>query len=123
MLVDLLSHLSNSQKVYHKSFLFHDASFCTSVLDILWDQGLIKGYAKLSNKTLLVHLLYNEGFPLIKYVCVLSKPTQRVYASRVDLARLSGFVGVTIVSTTRGIMTLEIALQLGLGGEVLAYFE
>lgn len=123
MLVDLLSHLSNSQKAYHKSFIFPNVGFCTSVLDILWDQGIIKGYSRLDNKTLLVHLLYSEGDPLVKHVSVLSKPTQRVYASRLDLARLSGSVGVTIVSTTRGILTLDIALKLGLGGEVLAYFE
>ena len=60
---------------------------------------------------------------MVKHIRVLSKPTQRVYASRLDLARLSGSVGVTIVSTTRGIFTLEAALNLGLGGEVLAYLE
>lgn len=123
MLVDLLSRLSNSQRAYHKTFMFPDVGFCTGILDILWDQGIIKGYSRLNNKRVLVHLLYSEGSPMIKYICVLSKPTQRVYASRVDLGRLSGSVGVTIVSTTRGILTLERALKFGLGGEVLAYLE
>jgi len=123
MLVNLLSHLSNSQRAYHKSFMFPNVGFCTSILDILWDQGIIKGYSRLDNGTLLVYLLYSEGYPQIKHVRVLSKPTQRVYASRLDLARLSGSVGVIIVSTTRGILTLETALKLGLGGEILAYLE
>lgn len=123
MLIDLLSRLSNSQKAYQKSFTFPNVGFCINILDILWDQGIIKGYSKLNNKTLLIYLLYSEGFPLVKYICVLSKPTRRIYVSRLDLIRLSGFTGVTIVSTTCGILTLETALKLGLGGEVLAYIE
>lgn len=123
MLSNLVSKLRNAQIAHRKSVKFRDIGFCTRILDILWDHGLIRGYTKPNNGEILIFLLYLEGVPLIKNSCVLSKSTRRIYVSSREVFSLSKSGGVLIVSTARGILSADQAYRSGVGGEVLAYFE
>lgn len=123
VLFNLISKFKNSQKAFHRSFVFKDIGYCKTILDILWDYGFIKGYKVIGNKNIFVSLLYHEGVPTVKNLCILSKATRRIYASKLDVMHLSSLTGLVVLSTTRGIMTCKEACLLGLGGEILLYVE
>lgn len=123
MLFKFISQLRNAQMAYHRSVLFKDIGFCIKILNILWNKGLIRGYAFIDNSTVEVFISYQEGVPLLKRLVVLSKRSMPVYINRVDLLKLSKLTGIVIVSTTNGIMSAEEAIRLGYGGKALAYFE
>lgn len=107
----------------HISVSFEEARFCTKILDIMWDEGLIRGYKSLDNGIIQIFLLYCGGYPQIQRLSIVSKPSCQVYISCLELSRLIRLPGVLIVSTPIGIMTDQKALSRGQGGQILAYFE
>ena len=123
MLTKFISQLRNAHMAYHKSVLFENIGFCVKILNILWDKGLIRGYTFIGGSKIQVFILYNEGFPLLKRLVILSKRTTPLYVSSLELSRLSKLNGVVIVSTIKGIMSADESIKSGYGGEVLAYFE
>lgn len=71
-------------------------------------------------RQLKVFLKYEEdGSPVVRSLKRISKPGKRVYASKDDLPRVLGGLGIAIISTSRGLMTAREAVKAGLGGEVL----
>lgn len=108
---------------YHVSVSFEEARFCIKILNVLWDEGLIRGYKKMDNGIILIFLLYCGGCSQIQRLSILSKPSYTLYISCLDLARLNRFPGILILSTPKGIMTGQNALRIGQGGQILAYFE
>nr|QWK44942.1 ribosomal protein S8 [Protohalopteris sp.] len=123
MLSSLMYRLRNGLMGYHISVSFEEARFCVKFLNVLWDEGLIRGYKKMDNGIIFIFLLYCGGYSQIQRLSIISKPSSPLYISCLDLARLNRFSGVLILSTPKGIMTGQKALRIGQGGQVLAYFE
>ncbi len=123
MLSSLLYRLRNGLMACHISVSFEEARFCTKILDILWDEGLIRGYKKKKNGLIQIFLLYSGGYSQIQRLSIVSKPSYHIYISCLELSRLVRLPGVFIISTPIGIMTDQNALSKGQGGQVLAYFE
>ena len=93
------------------------------VLDVLSDEGYIRGYEKKDGKdghpAFNIELKYYEGTPVIREVKRVSKPGRRVYMGANDLPSVRQGLGVSIVSTPKGVMSDANARAANVGGEVL----
>ncbi len=93
------------------------------VLDVLADEGYIRGYEKGTDAnghpTLDIELKYYEGEPVIRELKRVSKPGRRVYLGVSDVPSVRQGLGVSIVSTSKGVMSDANARAANVGGEVL----
>lgn len=93
------------------------------VLDVLADEGYIRGYSKKDGKdghpAFSIELKYYEGEAVIREVKRVSKPGRRVYMAVKDLPSVRQGLGVSIVSTPKGVMSDANARAANVGGEVL----
>ncbi|RVT82545.1 30S ribosomal protein S8 [Rhodobacteraceae bacterium CCMM004] len=120
---DMLTRIRNSQ-MRGKSTVTTPASKLRAwVLDVLADEGYIRGYEasvdERGHPTLVISLKYYDGTPVIRELKRVSKPGRRVYAGSQDLPQVRQGLGVSIVSTPKGVMTDTSARQANVGGEVL----
>ena len=120
---DMLTRIRNSQ-MRGKSTVTTPASKVRAwVLDVLQDEGYIRGYEKSVDEkghpTLVISLKYYEGTPVIRELKRVSKPGRRVYMSVGDLPSVRQGLGVSIVSTPKGVMSDANARAAHVGGEVL----
>ena len=120
---DMLTRIRNAQ-MRHKSTVITPASKLRGwVLDVLADEGYIRGYESTTGKdghpALEISLRYYEGAPVIRELKRVSKPGRRVYMSVNDLPAPRQGLGVSIVSTPRGVMSDANARAANVGGEVL----
>lgn len=93
------------------------------VLDVLQDEGFIRGYARIEKEgthpEFEVELKYFDGEPVISEIKRVSKPGRRVYSAVKELPRVQNGMGISIVSTPKGIMSDTKAREENVGGEVL----
>ena len=120
---DMLTRIRNAQ-MRGKSTVRTPASKLRAwVLDVLKDEGYIRGYetaTSVSGKPELeISLKYFEGTPVIRDIKRVSKPGRRVYASVKEIPSVRNGLGVSIVSTPKGVMSDAAARTANVGGEVL----
>jgi small subunit ribosomal protein S8 len=120
---DMLARIRNAQ-MRGKSTVATPASKLRAwVLDVLADEGYIRGYEKKTTENgqgeLVISLKYFEGEPVIRELKRVSKPGRRVYMSVSDLPSVRNGLGVSIVSTPKGVMSDAAARSANVGGEVL----
>jgi small subunit ribosomal protein S8 len=94
-----------------------------NVLEVLEQEGYIRGYSKIEHEggksEYQIELKYFDGEPVIREISRVSKPGRRVYASVKNLPRVSNGLGVSIISTPKGVMPDWRARDENVGGEVL----
>ena len=120
---DLLTRIRNGQRAKKDSVLSPASKLRTRVLDVLQREGYIRGYSDEEMgpiKGVRIELKYFEGQPAIKHVARVSKPGRRIYSGSNDLPRIMNGLGITIVSTPRGVLSDAEAREQNVGGEVLA---
>jgi len=120
---DLLTRIRNGQRARKDSVLSPASRLRVNVLDVLQREGYIRGYAEEQMgpaKGVRIELKYFEGQPAIKHVARVSKPGRRVYSGSQELPRVMNGLGITIVSTPRGVLSDAEAREQNVGGEVLA---
>ena len=120
---DMLTRIRNAQ-MRHKSTVLTPASKLRAwVLDVLADEGYIRGYEKTvdanGHPQLEISLKYFDGAPVIRELKRVSKPGRRVYMSVKDVPSVRQGLGVSIVSTSKGVMSDAAARSANVGGEVL----
>ncbi|SHG79056.1 30S ribosomal protein S8 [Cognatishimia maritima] len=120
---DMLTRIRNGQ-MRGKSTVSSPASKLRGwVLDVLADEGYIRGYEKTTGSdghpALEISLKYYEGTPVIREVKRVSKPGRRVYMAVNDIPTVRQGLGVSIVSTSKGVMSDANARANNVGGEVL----
>ena len=119
---DMLTRIRNAQ-MRGKSTVRTPASKLRAwVLDVLADEGYIRGYEKVEDSQhpeLEISLKYYEGIPVIRDLKRISKPGRRVYVGIKDVPSVRQGLGVSIVSTSRGVMSDANARSANVGGEVL----
>lgn len=120
---DMLTRIRNAQ-LRGKSTVATPASKLRAwVLDVLSDEGYIRGYEKKNSENgqgeLVISLKYYEGAPVIRELKRVSKPGRRVYMSVKDIPSVRNGLGVSIVSTPKGVMSDAAARSANVGGEVL----
>ena len=120
---DMLTRIRNAQ-MRGKSTVETPASKLRAwVLDVLASEGYIRGYEKTVGKdghpAIEISLKYYEGTPVIRELKRVSKPGRRVYMGATDIPAVRQGLGVSIVSTSKGVMSDANARQHNVGGEVL----
>ncbi len=120
---DLLTRIRNAQKARHTSCVAPASKLRANVLEVLKREGFIRGYSARELRPgiaqLTIELKYNEGEPVIKEITRVSKPGRRVYSKIKELPRVYAGLGVSILSTPRGVMSDAEARAANVGGEVL----
>ena len=120
---DMLTRIRNGQQARKDSILTPASKLRANVLDVLQREGYIRGYSEeelAGQKGLRIELKYFEGQPAIQHVARVSKPGRRVYSASRELPRIRNGLGMTIVSTPRGVLSDAEARDQNVGGEVLA---
>ena len=120
---DLLTRIRNGQRARKDSVLSPASKLRVRVLDVLQREGYIRGYSEEDMgpaKGVRIELKYFEGQPAIKHVARVSKPGRRIYSGAQELPRVMNGLGITIVSTPRGVLSDAEAREQNVGGEVLA---
>ncbi len=120
---DMLTRIRNAQ-MRGKSTVETPASKLRAwVLDVLQDEGYIRGYEKTTDAkghpAIEISLKYFDGTPVIRELKRVSKPGRRVYLGVKDIPQVRQGLGVSIVSTPKGVMSDASARQNNVGGEVL----
>ena len=120
---DMLTRIRNAQ-LRGKSTVSTPASKLRAwVLDVLADEGYIRGYEKNTTENgqgeLVISLKYFEGTPVIRELKRVSKPGRRVYLGVKEIPSVRNGLGVSIVSTPKGVMSDANARAANVGGEVL----
>ena len=120
---DMLTRIRNAS-LRGKSTVSTPASKLRAwVLDVLADEGYIRGYEKNSTENgqgeLVISLKYFEGTPVIRELKRVSKPGRRVYMGVKEIPSVRNGLGVSIVSTPKGVMSDANARAANVGGEVL----
>ena len=120
---DMLTRIRNAQ-MRGKSTVSTPASKLRAwVLDVLADEGYIRGYEKTSSTdghgAIEISLKYFDGVPVIKELKRISKPGRRVYLGVKDIPQVRQGLGVSIVSTPQGVTSDANARAKNVGGEVI----
>ncbi|MDF7774588.1 MULTISPECIES: 30S ribosomal protein S8 [unclassified Sphingomonas] len=120
---DMLTRIRNGQRARKDSVLTPASKLRARVLDVLQREGYIRGYSDEQMGPaagIRIELKYFEGQPAIKHVARISKPGRRVYSGSQELPRVRNGLGITIVSTPKGVLSDAEAREQNVGGEVLA---
>jgi small subunit ribosomal protein S8 len=120
---DMLTRIRNAQ-MRGKSTVSTPASKLRAwVLDVLASEGYIRGYERVATDNgqgdIVISLKYFEGTPVIREVKRVSKPGRRVYMSVKEIPSVRNGLGISIVSTPKGVMSDANARAANVGGEVL----
>ena len=119
---DMLARIRNGHMRRKSQVACPASKLKESVLAVLKREGYIRDYSRNAEEAkpqLLIELKYYEGEPVIRDIGRVSKPGRRVYTGVRDMPRVFGGLGITIVSTPRGVMTDHEARAANVGGEVL----
>jgi len=120
---DMLTRLRNGQRARKSSVAAPASRFRKSVLDVLVREGYIRGYEEVEVRKgiseLKIELKYHEGEPVISQIARVSTPGRRVYSGAKSLPRVYNGLGISILSTPRGVMSDYEARQANVGGEIL----
>ena len=120
---DLLTRIRNAQGSRHASCVSPASKLRANVLEVLKREGYIRGFSAEELRPgvaqLRIELKYAEGEPVIKEIHRVSKPGRRVYSKIQELPRVYAGLGVSILSTPRGVLSDAEARAANVGGEVL----
>jgi small subunit ribosomal protein S8 len=120
---DMLTRIRNAQMRRKSRVKTPGSKLRARVLDVLQSEGYIRGYSSAEfgdgRSEFDIELKYYEGQPVIRSVQRVSKPGRRVYAPVDNLPRVADGLGVTIISTPKGVMSDHAAREHNIGGEVL----
>ena len=120
-LADMLTRIRNNLARAKATVSMPSSNLKVAVAEILQQEGYISKYAVDGDvkKTLTIELKYFEGKPVIEMLSRFSRPSVRRYRSKSELPTVIGGLGVSIISTSKGVMTDKSARAQGIGGEVL----
>ena len=120
---DMLTRIRNAAMRSKSTVRSPSSRLRQRVLDVLQDEGFIRGYEVIDNgdhkPELEISLKYFEGEPVIRELKRISKPGRRAYSSVGTMPQVRNGLGVAIVSTSKGVMSDTKARAANVGGEVL----
>ena len=125
-IADMLTRIRNANTAKHDTVDVPASKMKLAIADILVDEGYVEKYDLVDNgnfKDIRITLKYgkDKNDKIIAGLKRISKPGLRVYASREELPKVLGGLGIAIISTNNGVMTDKKARELNVGGEVLAF--
>jgi small subunit ribosomal protein S8 len=124
-IADMLTRIRNAIMARHDFVLVPASKMKLSVARVLKEENFIADYEVLRGKpqrVIKLHLKYDDkNQPILSGLERVSKPGLRVYVGQKEIPRVYGGLGITILSTSNGIMTGKKAWRRGVGGELLCY--
>lgn len=126
-IADMLTRIRNAQKVGHKEVVIPFSKMKMAIAEILKERGFIESVKKEASEkfsSLKIALKYDlisntEKNPAITGIVRVSKYGQRIYVKSVAIKRVKNGYGISIISTSKGLMTGDVAKNKGLGGELI----
>ena len=120
---DMLTRIRNGQVRKKECVSMPASRFRGNVLDVLQREGFIRGFQIINSENnkneFKIELKYHDGEPCIKKISRVSTPGRRVYSGINSLPRHFAGLGISILSTSKGIMSDQEARQENVGGEIL----
>ena len=120
---DMLTRIRNGQRAQKETILSPASKLRANVLDVLKREGFIRGFSEREVRPgiseIEIELKYHEGDPVIREISRVSTPGRRVYSGVKDLPRVYDGLGISILSTPRGVLSDSEARDQNVGGEVL----
>jgi len=120
---DMITRIRNAQQRTKSKVSTPGSKLRRSVLDVLKSEGYIRDYSTVEHKDgrseFEIELKYFDGEPVIADISRVSKPGRRVYSSIRDLKPIKNGLGISILSTPKGVMSDTAARDANVGGEVL----
>ena len=125
-IADMLTRIRNANTAKHDTVDVPSSKMKLAIADILVKEGYIASYEIVDDgafKNIHMTLKYgaDKNEKIITGIKRISKPGLRVYASKENMPKVLGGLGIAIVSTNKGVMTDKKARELNVGGEVLAF--
>lgn len=122
-LSDMLTRIRNAQMRGRTRVVSPASRLRCCVLDVLEEEGYIRGYAQTERgvgiSEIDIELKYHDGAPVIREIERVSRPGRRVYSSVKAIPVVLNGLGISIISTPRGVMSDAEARKQNVGGEVL----
>lgn len=122
-IADMLTRIRNAQRVKKTEVLTPASKERMNILEVLKREGYIRGYASYEIRPhireIKIELKYRDHEPVIQEIRRVSKPGCRVYASIKDLPYVLNGLGISVLSTSKGVMSDDEARKANLGGEIL----
>ena len=118
---DMLTRIRNAQQVQNANVSMPSSKLKVAIAQVLRDEGYIGSFAVSEGpkRTLSIDLKYHKGQPVIEVLDRVSRPGLRIYRDKDDLPTIQGGLGIAVISTCKGVMTVRAARKQGVGGEVL----
>ncbi len=123
-IADMLTRIRNAQTVNKTTVAMPSSKLKVAIARVLKDEGYIENFAVAEDggkPTLSIELKYYAGRPVIEKIERVSRPGLRIYRGKTEIPTVMNGLGVTIVSTPKGVMTDRKARATGIGGEILCY--
>ncbi len=120
---DMLTRIRNGQRAKKTKITSPASRLRTNVLEVLKREGFIRGFSEQEVRTgiseIEIELKYHDGDPVIREINRVSTPGRRVYSGVKDLPRVYDGLGISILSTPRGVLSDSEARDQNVGGEIL----
>ena len=123
-IADMLTRIRNANAQRHETVDVPSSKLKKSIAEILLNEGYIKSFEEIEDNAqgiIRITLKYVNKQKVITGLKRISKPGLRVYATKDELPKVLGGLGIALISTSKGIMTDKNARKEGIGGEVLAF--
>lgn len=124
-IADMLTRIRNANMVKHETVDVPASNMKKELARILLEEGFIRGYDVIEDGKqgiIRIQLKYGQiGERVITGLKKISKPGMRVYAAKEELPKVLNGLGISIISTSKGILTDKQARNAGVGGEVICY--
>jgi len=122
---DMLTRIRNAAGRRKSTVTTPASKLRARVLDVLQTEGYIRGYSEVSyddgKAEINIELKYYEGASVIREIARVSKPGRRVYVSVKSIPQVANGLGISILSTPKGVMADHQAREENVGGEVLCH--
>ena len=122
-LSDMLARIKNAHKARKSITSCYKSKLNSNVLMVLKEEGYIRDFKDIEIRKVIsniqIDLKYYNGSPVIKNIKRISKPGIRVYSKISDLPKIYGGLGISILSTPKGVMSDNQARKNNVGGEIL----
>ena len=120
---DMLTRIRNGQRIGKQSVRTPASHLRANVLEVLKREGYIRAYnredVRKGVSEIVIELKYHDGSPVIREIARVSTPGRRVYSGIRDLPKVHNGLGISILSTPRGVLSDQEARDQNVGGEVL----
>jgi small subunit ribosomal protein S8 len=123
-IADMLTRIRNAGMASLKEIKMPSSKMKSSIAKVLRDSGYIKNYREVEEvvgKSLIIEMKYYKRKPVIEGIKRISKPSCRTYCGSSEIPKVRNGLGITVLSTPKGILSGHTAAKEHVGGEVLCY--